>query len=60
MIRRSVCVAMMIDLGGLVLGMVGGTLAVSHPWRVSGLGLLLVGALVAVFGYVIPLADNAA
>lgn len=49
-----------IGLGGLVLGAVGGTLAVSHSWRLTGLGLMLVGALVAFFGYVIPLADSAA
>jgi hypothetical protein len=49
-----------IGLGGLVLGAVGGTLSVSHPWRLTGLGLMLVGALVAFFGYVIPLADSAA
>jgi hypothetical protein len=49
-----------IGLAGLVLGAVGGTLAVSHPWRLTGLGLMLVGALVAFFGYVIPLADSAA
>ncbi|HEY6471691.1 MAG TPA: hypothetical protein VIY26_02285 [Acidimicrobiales bacterium] len=49
-----------IGLGGLVLGAVGGSLAVSHPWRLTGLGLMLVGALLAFFGYVIPLADTAA
>jgi hypothetical protein len=49
-----------LGLGGIVLGAVGGTLAVSHPWRLTGLGLMLVGALVAFFGYVIPLADSAA
>ena len=42
-----------------MLGAFGGTLAVSHPWRLTGLGLMLVGALVAFFGYVIPLADSA-
>jgi MFS family permease len=46
-----------IGLGGLALGAAGGLLAVSHPWRLGGMGLMLVGALVAFFGYVIPLAD---
>jgi hypothetical protein len=46
-----------IGLGGLVLGAAGGLLAVSHPWRLAGIGLMFVGALVAFFGYVIPLAD---
>jgi hypothetical protein len=46
-----------IGLSGLVLAAAGGTLAVSHPWRLSGMGLMLVGALAAFFGYVIPLAD---
>ena len=49
-----------IGLAGLVLGAIGGTLAVSHAWRLTGLGLMLVGALVAFFGYVVPLADSAA
>lgn len=49
-----------IGFGGLVLGAVGGTLAASHPWRLTGLGLMLVGTLVAFFGYVVPLADSAA
>lgn len=48
-----------IGFGGLVLGAVGGTLAASHAWRLTGLGLMLVGALVAFFGYVVPLADSA-
>ena len=46
-----------IGLGGIVLGAAGGMLSVWHPWRLAGMGLMLVGALVAFFGYVIPLAD---
>ena len=46
-----------IGLSGLVIAAAGGTLAVSHAWRLSGMGLMLVGALSAFFGYVIPLAD---
>jgi hypothetical protein len=49
-----------IGLAGLVFGAIGGTLAASHAWRLTGLGLMLVGALVAFFGYVVPLADSAA
>jgi hypothetical protein len=46
-----------IGLVGLILGAVGGTLTVSHPWRLTGMGLMFAGALLAFFGYVIPLAD---
>jgi hypothetical protein len=46
-----------IGLSGLVLAAAGGTLAVSHAWRLSGMGLMFVGALAGFFGYVIPLAD---
>lgn len=49
-----------LGLGGLVLGAAGGTLAASHSWRLTGLGLMLVGALVAFFAYIVPLADSAA
>ena len=44
-------------LVGLVLSAAGGMLTVSHPWRLAGMGLMFVGALIAFFGYVIPLAD---
>jgi MFS family permease len=46
-----------IGLSGLVLGAAGGLLSVWHPWRLAGMGLMLVGALVAFFGYLIALAD---
>jgi hypothetical protein len=46
-----------VGLGGLVLAAAGGMLSVSHPWRLTGMGLMFVGAVVAFFGYVIPLAD---
>jgi hypothetical protein len=46
-----------VGLGGLVLATAGGMLSVWHPWRLTGMGLMFVGALVAFFGYVIPLAD---
>lgn len=47
-------------LSGLVLGSVGGMLSVWHSWRLAGVGLMFVGAFVAFFGYVIPLADKPA
>jgi hypothetical protein len=46
-----------IGLSGLLLGAGGGMLSALHPWRLTGIGLMLIGALVAFFGYVIPLAD---
>jgi hypothetical protein len=45
-----------IGLVGLILGAGGGMLSVSHPWRLAGMGLMFAGALLAFFGYVIPLA----
>ncbi len=54
---RFVRLGAQIGLSGLVLGAAGGLLSVWHPWRLAGMGLMLVGALVAFFGYVIPLAD---
>ena len=47
-------------LVGLVLGAGGGALTVWHAWRLTGLGLMFAGALVAFFAYVIPLADDSA
>jgi hypothetical protein len=47
----------LIGLVGLMLGAVGGMLSVSHSWRLTGIGLMFVGALLAFFGYLIPLAD---
>jgi len=44
-----------IGAGGLLVGMVGGLLAAYHPDRVTGLGLMLVGAMAAGFGYLIPI-----
>ena len=47
-----------IGFAGLILGAGGGMLSVSHAWRLTGMGLMLAGALLAFFGYVIPLADG--
>jgi hypothetical protein len=54
---RFVRLGAQIGLVGLLLGAGGGTLSVSHPWRLTGMGLMFAGALLAFFGYVIPLAD---
>ena len=54
---RFVRLGAQVGLVGLVLGAGGGMLSVSHPWRLTGRALMFVGALVAFFGYVLPLAD---
>jgi hypothetical protein len=54
---RFVRLGSQFGLAGIALGAVGGMLSVWHPWRLAGMGLMFVGALVAFFGYVIPLAD---
>ncbi len=46
-----------IGLVGLILAAGGGMLSVFHPWRLAGMGLMFAGAVLAFFGYVIPLAD---
>ena len=43
-----------------MLGAGGGALTVSHTWRLTGMGLMFAGALVAFLAYVIPLADDSA
>ena len=55
--RRMTRAGTRIGLAGLVLGAGGGMLAVYHPSRVAGLVLMLVGAVVAFFGYLVPLAE---
>src|ERR1700733_497042 len=54
---RFVRLGAQVGLVGLVLCAGGGRRSVSHPWRLTGMGLMFVGALVAFFGYVLPLAD---
>ncbi len=54
---RFVRLGAQIGLVGLILGAGGGMLSVSHSWRLTGMGLMFVGAVLAFFGYVIPLAD---
>jgi hypothetical protein len=54
---RFVRLGARIGLVGLLLGAAGGMLSVSHAWRLTGMGLMCAGALLAFFGYVIPLAD---
>jgi len=55
---RFVRLGAQIGLVGLILGAGGGMLSVSHTWRLTGMGLMFAGALVAFFGYVIPPADG--
>jgi hypothetical protein len=57
---RFVRLGAQIGLAGLSLGAAGGMLSVSHPWRLTGMGLMFVGALIAFFGYLIPLAESGA
>jgi hypothetical protein len=47
-----------IGLAGVVLAGVGGIATVAHPVRIVGLGLMLVGTVVAGFGYVLPTLDS--
>jgi hypothetical protein len=54
---RFVRLGAQIGLAGLMLAAVGGILSVWHPWRLTGLGLMFAGALLAFFGYIVPLAD---
>jgi hypothetical protein len=54
---RFVRLGAKMGLVGLTLGAGGGMLSVWHPWRLTGMGLMFVGGLLAFFGYVIPLAD---
>jgi hypothetical protein len=55
---RFVRLGARIGLVGLILGAGGGMLSISGGWRLTGMGLMLAGALLAFFGYVIPLAEN--
>ena len=55
---RIVRLGAQIGLVGLLLGAGGGTLAAFHPWRLAGMGLMLVGTFVAFFGYLIPLLEQ--
>ncbi len=47
-------------IGGSGVGVAaaGGVLAVSHPLRLAGLGLMLLGSFAAVFGYLLPALDR--
>lgn len=53
---RLVRLGALVGLAGLGLGAAGGMLSVLHSWRLAGMGLMFAGALVAFFGYVVPLA----
>jgi hypothetical protein len=56
--ERWVRLGAQIGLVGLLLG-AGGVLAVFHPWRIAGIGLMLAGTFIAFFGFLIPLLDQA-
>ena len=47
-----------IGLVGLMLGAGGGILTVSHPWRLTGIALMLAGTFIAFFGFLIALAQQ--
>jgi hypothetical protein len=55
---RIVRLGAQIGLVGLLLAAGGGILAAFHPWRLTGMGLMLAGTFVAFFGYVIPLLEQ--
>ena len=54
---RIVRLGAIIGASGLGAGALGGTLAVSHPWRLTGCALMLAGSATAGFGYLLPLLD---
>ena len=43
-----------LGIAGIAVGVVGGLLAVVHPLRLAGMGLMLVGGLAAAIGYFMP------
>ena len=52
--ERVLRIGAVMGAAGLGLGVVGGVLAGYHAARLAGLALMLVGALVAGLGYLIP------
>jgi integral membrane protein len=56
-VRRSTRLSRLsgwIGAGGVAIAGIGGLLTVAHPLRLAGLACMLVGTLVAGFGYLIP------
>jgi len=51
--KRAVRISAVIGIVGVVLGAGGGVLAVDHALRLLGIGLMFVGAMVALTGYLI-------
>jgi hypothetical protein len=52
--ERSVRVSAIIGLVGVAVGAAGGFLTVDHALRLIGMGLMLVGAMAALLGYMMP------
>ena len=55
--RRLYRNAAIFGLAGVLVGGAGGMLAADHPWRVAGVGLMFVGALVSGFAYLIGIME---
>ena len=47
-----------IGSAGVAVAGVGGLLAAAHPWRLVGFALMLLGSVVAGFGYLLPALDR--
>lgn len=52
--QRITRLAARLGLAGVIVGALGGLLAVEHGLRLGGMGLMLVGALMAGLGYLMP------
>lgn len=51
-------IAAWVGLSGVGIGAVGGLLAVVHPARIAGMGLMLLGTVVALVGYLMPAIES--
>lgn len=55
--ERMVRLAARTGIAGVVLGAAGGLLTVSHPLRLVGMGIMLLGSLLAGIGYLMPVLE---
>ena len=55
---RIVRMGTQIGSAGLLLGASGGILAAFHPWRLTGIVLMLAGTFTALLGFFVPLLDQ--